>query len=262
MRLVGFAVSRLSVTPVKGLALQAPNEIELTAEGLPDNRQFYLVDVAGFLFSGIDHGPLCRIRPSYDRASEQLALEFPDGTTVEGRARGTTEAVDTEFYGRKVTGSVVDGPFAAALSHYVGKQLRLVRADQPGGAFDVQPVTFLSDASVEELRRQASREEPVDERRFRMLVGLAGCRPHEEDEWNGRLLRVGEAVVRVGGPVARCATTTRDPQTGERDFDALRTIKNYRGVRDGKKIDFGVYGAVEQPGRVHVGDPVELIEEE
>ena len=62
--------------------------------------------------------------------------------------------------------------------------------------------------------------------------------------------------------MARCATTTRDPQTGERDFDTLRTIKNYQGLRDGKNIDFGVYGAVEQPGRVRVGDPVELIEEE
>ena len=92
-----------------------------------------------------------------------------------------------------------------------------------------------------------------------MLFTLAGCRPHEEDEWNGRLLRVGDAVVRAGGPVDRCAMTTRDPDTGERDLDTLRLIREYRGVSDRNTIDFGVYGAVERPGRVSVGDSVELL---
>ena len=111
----------------------------------------------------------------------------------------------------------------------------------------MQPVTLLSDASVEELRRQAGRDEPLDGRRFRMLIHLEGCEPHEEDTWDGRLLRLGEALVRVGGPVPRCATTTRSPDTGGRDFDTLRVIKAYRGLREGKNIDFGVYGDVEQP---------------
>ena len=99
----------------------------------------------------------------------------------------------------------------------------------------------------------------LDGRRFRMLVHLAGCEPHEEDGWDGRLLSLGEAVVRVGGPVPRCATTTRDPETGERDFDTLRAIKAYRGLRERKHIDFGVYADVVEPGRVRVGDPAELI---
>jgi uncharacterized protein YcbX len=90
-----------------------------------------------------------------------------------------------------------------------------------------------------------------------MLFTVAGCAEHEEDGWDGRLLRVGEAVLRVGGPVPRCAVTTRDPDTGERDLDVLRLITSYRGVRDGEAIDFGVYGTVEQPGRVRLGAAVE-----
>ena len=57
----------------------------------------------------------------------------------------------------------------------------------------------------------------------------------------------------------RCALTTRSPDTGERDLDTLKLIKGYRGVRDGEAIDFGVYGRVEQPGRVRLRDPVELL---
>jgi len=254
-----ISVSRLSVTPVKGLALQPRNEVLLTERGVEENRRFYLVDEVGFLVSGIDHGPLCAVQPTYDTASERLALGFPDGTVVEGSALATDESVVTGFWNRRrVTGRVVAGPFAGAISSYVGKDLRLVRADHPGEACDVRTLTFLSDESVEELGRQSRLDASPDGRRFRMLVGLAGCRPHEEDEWNGATMRLGEAIVRVGGPVARCATTTRSPDTGVRDFDALRAIKAYRGLRDGKSIDFGVYGDVERPGRVGIGDPVSV----
>ena len=254
-------VSRLSVAPVKGLGLLHPDEIKLAERGVTENRRFYLADRGGLLFSGIDHGPLVRIRPRYDPEREWLTLEFPDGSVVEGAAAADGDEVETDFYGRRVVGRVVDGPFADALSRYAGKPLRLVRPDRPGDGCDVQAVTLLSDASVEELRRHAGREGPVDERRFRMLIGLDGCRPHEKDEWEGHLLELGEAAVRVGGPVPRCATTTRDPTTGIRDLDTLHAIKSYRGLRDGRKLDFGVYGEVERPGRVRVGDPAQLVKE-
>jgi uncharacterized protein YcbX len=70
-------------------------------------------------------------------------------------------------------------------------------------------------------------------------------------------VRVGEAVVRVAGPVPRCAVTTQDPDSGVRTLDTLAGIKSYRGLRDGKKLDFGVYFDVVEPGRVRVGDTVE-----
>jgi uncharacterized protein YcbX len=37
----------------------------------------------------------------------------------------------------------------------------------------------------------------------------------------------------------------------------LRAIAAYRGKRDGKHVDFGVYARVTEPGRVRVGDPAE-----
>jgi hypothetical protein len=121
---------------------------------------------------------------------------------------------------------------------------------------DVEPITIVSSASIEELARQAGRD-ALDGRRFRMLLEIEGCAPHEEDTWIGRTVRLGDALVEIPGPVPRCATTTRDPATGRRDFDTLREIAAYRGKRDGKKIDFGVYARVVEPGRVRVGDPVE-----
>ena len=90
-----------------------------------------------------------------------------------------------------------------------------------------------------------------------MLVEVAGCEPHEEDTWVGRPVRIGQAVVEVVRPVARCVVTTQDPSTGVRDFDTLKAISRYRGMRDGNRIDFGVYADVLVPGTVCVGDIVE-----
>ena len=252
------AVAWLSVAPVKGLALVHPEEVVLGPEGVTENRRFYLIDASGLRYSVRDHGMLVKVRPRYEVDGERLTLSFPDGTIADGTI-ALGEEVRTDFYGRAVSGRVVEGPWGEALSGFTGDAIRLVRADRPGGGVDRGrgPVSLVSDASLAELAHRSGRNGPMDGRRFRMLVGVAGCRAHEEDEWCGREVAVGETVVRLLEPVARCAVTTRNPDTGERDFATLHAIKAYRGLRDGSQIDFGVFGEVVRPGRIRVGDPVE-----
>ena len=90
-----------------------------------------------------------------------------------------------------------------------------------------------------------------------MLVEVEDTGPHEEDSWIGREVAVGEAVVRVVKQDARCIVTEQDPDRGTKDLETRRLIKSYRGLRDGKHADFGVYADVVRPGVVRVGDPVE-----
>ncbi len=130
-----------------------------------------------------------------------------------------------------------------------------MKTDRPGTALDSErgTVSLVSAASVSELAKVASLP-GVDERRFRMLIAVGGCRAHEEDEWVGRDVRVGEAVVRVLKRAVRCAATTHSPDTGRRDLDTLRLIQSYRG---GKDVEFGVEAQVVTPGRVAVRDDCE-----
>ena len=251
-------VSRLSITPVKGLALSHPDEIEITPRGVPENRRFYLVDESGKRWSGLPDGPLFGVRAETDSAGERLRLEFPDGAVIDGPVE-LGEPTTTKFFAHDSHGRFVDGPASDAFSELLGARVRLVRADELGGGVDDSPVSIVSDASLAELAKRSGNG-AVDGRRFRMLVQVAGTKPHEEDGWIGRRVRIGEAIVVVTKQDARCRMTTRNPETGVRDFDTLKAIKSYRGVRDGKAIDFGVYGDVEQQGRVRIGDPVGPLE--
>lgn len=250
---------RLSVTPVKALRLSHPAEVELTAGGVPGDRRFYLVDEMGNLFDATDHGPLLRIVPRYDLVTERLRLTFPDGAVVEDAADRLDGKITTDFFGRAVDGHLVDGPFDAAMSRYAGRSVRLARVTRDGDGQDVHPLTLVSSESVRDLGRRGDRTD-LDARRFRINLEIEGCEPYEEDSWDGQLVRVGEATIRIRGQIPRCVVTTLAPDTGEKDFGTLTQLARYRpriGGRGG--LPFGVYAEVVRGGRVRVGDPAELL---
>jgi uncharacterized protein YcbX len=252
-------IARFSIAPVKSTALHHPREIRLERYGAVGDRSFYLIDADGGLFGGGKLGRLVKIRADVDELAKRLRLEFPDGTVVEGSTDARADAVTTDFWGRRTSGAVVPGPWAEALSEYAGRPLRLVRPDRPGDARDELPVSLLSLASAEKLAADAGSDRARDSRRFRMLVELGDCEPYEEDTWEGRRLRLGDAVVKVMGPIPRCVVTTQGPETGEKDFPTLSAIARHRGRGRNGTLDFGVYGTILEPGVARVGEPAELV---
>ncbi|MEO8292816.1 MAG: MOSC N-terminal beta barrel domain-containing protein [Actinomycetota bacterium] len=252
-------LTRLSIAPVKSLALHHPQEVALQHDGVRNDRLFYLADPQGRLVTGSAVGPLVRVSCAYDIERERLRLDFPDGTSVEGGATDLDEQLTTDFYGRDVPAHIVDGPFAAALSDYARRPVRLARVDRAGDGADVHHLTLVSSESVAELGRQAGREGDPDARRFRMLLEITGVTAHDEDTWDEREVAVGGAVIRIHGQVPRCVVTTQDPSTGLKDLDTLKTIARYREPihdEDGRGLPFGVYGEVVTPATVRLGDQV------
>lgn len=111
---------------------------------------------------------------------------------------------------------------AAALTAVLGRPVRLV--DTPPEPAGVAPVHLVSRGAVV---RAAVGDVPdgcsADDPRANLLLSLGG--DDDERSWTGRLLRVGDTVLRV----------TRTP-----------------------KHCLGVYADVVTPGDIHVGDPVLL----
>jgi uncharacterized protein YcbX len=253
-------VTRLSITPIKGLSLHHPTSIDLTPHGAAGDRQFYLVDDAGALQSCTANAGLLGLSAAYDSASRRLEVSRGDEVLLAGVAEPAA-SVATDMWGlRSITGDVVADPaWSAFFSDIVGRRVQLVRARE--SAFDVHPATLLGAGSVAELARHAGLP-AVDPRRFRMLIQFSGGDPHVEDSWDGKRLSIGGATLRGGGPVKRCAATTRDPDSGVVDLQTLRLIMAYRGRQEsafGLGANFGSYAAVLEPGRISVGDRLEVL---
>ena len=254
------SVSWISFTPVKGLRLRELDAAEVTLDGVRGDRAFFLVDPDGTMVNAKRLGLLMTVVADHDAAAGRLALHFPDGREVAGDV-ALGEPLDVRFFSVGLRARPVAGPFSEALSEHAGAPLRLVAAppERPGvdrgrdGA-----VTLLSNASLERLRQESGADGEVDARRFRMTFGVDGVEAHAEDGW--RDVRLGEVLLRVTGNVGRCAVTTRHAETGIADFPTLHHLAAYRRtVETTEPLPFGVHARVLEPGRVRVGDAVELV---
>jgi uncharacterized protein YcbX len=252
-------VSWISFTPVKALALEHVDEIELLESGPRGDRRFYLVDEGNRLVNnkGGRRGPLQLVHARFDEESNELTLRLTDGSEVGGRT-ALGEELETNFHTRPKLARRVAGPWDDALSELVGEPIRLVAAEVGapdrgrGGA-----ATLLATGSLDALAGELAVTD-LDPRRFRMNFGLEGLAPHAEDAWVGRRISIGAAVVVPQGNVGRCAITTQNPDTGMADLDTLNALAAYRGDLDTTEpLPFGVHAAVAAPGLVRVGDPVQ-----
>lgn len=253
-------VKGISIAPVKALGLVRPSTVEVGAAGIVGDRRFLLVDEDRRLVNGKRFGHLVRIVPSWDEGERRLALRFPSGEVVEGVA-DVGSATAFRHGSIEVAARDVVGPWAAAVSDYLRRRVALLWNDSPypdravrGGS-----ISLLSEESVRRLQREIGSREAIDSRRFRMTFDLAGAsHPHAEDDWIGRRVRVGEAVLEPLGHVGRCVVTCRHPCTGERDLDTLAGLARYRRTGGSEPLAFGIYCQVLGGGRVELGSAVSV----
>jgi len=253
-------VAWISIAPVKSMALQPLTEAAIGPQGIAGDRRFAIVDPSGRLVNAKRHGPLATIHPTVSADGTHLRLRWPDGREVSGDVVRTT-AVDAIFFGDPRGVHHLSGPFDAALSDWAGAPLHLVELDLPGNGVDRADeggsISIASVAALAVLAHAGGLDDPLDQRRFRMTIGVAGVAAYTEDAWLGRTVGIGGAIVRPDGNVGRCAVTTHDPDLGRPDVDTLKLLAQTRGdIPTTEPLPFGVWAAVVSPGMVRVGDPV------
>lgn len=258
-------VAEIYTAPVKSLAVQRREAVQVGPQGIPEDRRFYLIDQRGRLLTQREMGKLTQIKANYDVASGQLDLDFPNGPALSAKVE-LGQAVTTRIWGRQVAGNVLRGSWDTALSQFCGEPVKLAASANPGQCYDEFPVSLLSRASLQRLEQQAGilgakpGKSPgnLDVCRFRPTFLLEHCEPHEEDSWIGRTLRIGkELKIQIVSQDPRCAIITQNPATGERDVEALGLIRSYRP--ESSATYFGVYAVVLHPGAVVVGDDIRLL---
>ena len=252
-----ITVAEINIAPVKSMALAPLTEARLDLGGIVDDRRFYLVNSQGRLLSRRQVGKLAQLVATWNANTGQLRIIFPDGKTLAGQPE-LDRPVWTIIWGRRVRGRALMGDWMPAISEFCGQPALLMMSDLPCQVFDEFPVSVLSRASVEHLsgRMGLTDDECLATDRFRPTLLLDGCDAHQEDGWMNRTISIGDAVVRILAPDPRCAIVDQDPVTGETDTEAVKSILSYRP--NAMAAYFGVYGIVEKPGTLRVGDEVTL----
>lgn len=249
-------VARVGFAPVKGTRHRAHDAAELTVRGPTGDRAFCLVDLAaGRVLRSVENPALVQAVASLSGAV--LRVELPAGYVedeVPG-SPGTGPVHRLDYWGRTAQVELLDGPWSAALSEHLGREVRLARPRASAQIVYAGAVTLVGTGSLDRLATALGGVQ-VDSARFRstLLVDTGDLPPHVEDDWVGHRLRVGEVVLRVTGRVPRCAVVDSDPVSGSRDAPVLAALAGYRRA-DGEVL-FGVDAEVTTPGRVHAGDRV------
>jgi uncharacterized protein YcbX len=219
--------------PVKSMAAEALTSGYVSWAGVAGDRKWAFVrpesSTNGFPWHTIRDNPAMS---TY--VPRLLEPERPDKSAVEVQAPGGQVYQLTD----------------PRLADELGAGLEVMRLDR--GTFDAMPVSIITAATVCALCAAAGVR--GNELRFRpnVVITATSDAPYVEDEWIGRSLYIGNAIVRVDRRDARCVIVNVDPGTGQPDAPVLKIIGRHRGARA------GVYGSTMRPGLVRVGEVVTI----
>lgn len=214
--MTAMQVAELWRYPVKSLAGEQLDTVEILADGLPGDRIVQVYDARGRVVTSRTTPALLGLRGTTSSDGEPL--------------------VNGEHWTAPSIGKLIEA--------IVGPGARLARDEGPN-RFDVLPLLVATDGAIDALG--------LDRRRFRPNILVARVEGLAEREWPGRRARIGKAIVGFKKLRGRCVMTTYDPDMLEQDPAVLRRI-----VRDmGGRLALDSY--VVQPGRVSIGDLVELL---
>jgi uncharacterized protein YcbX len=197
--------------PVKSMGGEQLSEAMVEATGIPGDRVVHVEDPRGRVVTSRSRPRLLLHHGTLGADGEPL---------VDGR--------------RWETPGVARDVEAAA-----GPGCRLV-ADDGLERFDVLPLLVATDGAIDALG--------YDRRRFRPNLLLGGVEGFAERSWEGKLLHVGEAIIRIVDLRQRCIMTTFDPDTAAQDTEVLLRIH--------RELDglLALNCEVLRPGRIRVGD--------
>lgn len=224
-----MTVHSLRRYPVKSMAGEALDAVELDARGLVGDRWYAVVDGEGHFASGKNTRRFRRRDGVFSYAASTAA---DGGVVVSGPG------------GRWPVGSAA---LDAELSAACGVPSRVLpEAEVPH--FDDGAVSLVGTATLAWCAERWDID--ADPRRLRANLVVETDEPFVEETWVGRRVAVGEAELRVVQRIERCRTIDL-PQDGATAVGRwLRPLGHERDLR------VAVYADVVAPGTVRVGDDV------
>jgi uncharacterized protein YcbX len=222
----------LSRYPVKSMLGEQLREVDVDQRGVAGDRLWSVRTADGKIGSGKSTRRfaavigLLDLRARYDERGAVIRL--PDGSEV-----------------------VAGDPKAAQLiSAHVGCPVTLAQETEVSH-YDDGPISLLGLGSVAAVTE--ARGEVVEPARFRSNLLLDTTAAYREEQWVGRDVRIGTAVLRVAMRSPRCVMVNMSTADLPEQPGNLALLGR---LTDGH---LGVIASVLQPGRIAVGDEVQAL---
>ncbi|MEV2274457.1 MOSC N-terminal beta barrel domain-containing protein [Nocardiopsis sp. NPDC049922] len=264
-------ITQLVRYPVKGCAGTPVSSAEMAPAGIAHDRAFMVVDPEGTFRSQRVDPRMALVRAGVDADGTSLSLRLDGLEPFVLKVDPEGPRVDVALHRKPFVGVDQGDEVAAWLSEALGADSRLVRVPDdharetggltPGtsGFADSTAVLMASLSSLDLLNERITGTggEAVPMNRFRPNVIVSGWpEPHTEDRV--RAVRLGTAELGYAKVCIRCAVTTVAQERGAKNGpEPLRALAGYRRADSGG-VAFGAKFAVTRPGRLSVGDEVEV----
>lgn len=243
-------IQALNIYPVKSCRGIALEQARITRTGFEHDRHWLIVDDRNRFITQREAPRLALIETALEDGQLRLLAPGMTELTIPIDAQGPSVEV---VCWRDLCAAFDMGEAASEwLSEYLGARRRLVRFDQArkrtssaewtgeiealNQFSDAFPWLVISQASLNDLNARLPTPLPMN--RFRPNIVIGGVDPFAEDRIHEMI--VGDVRLRVVKPCTRCAITTTNQATGERENDQpLRALKDYRFSRELKGVLFG-----------------------
>lgn len=277
---MAMTLAECIIYPLKAGAGLPREQVDVTALGLRDDRRWMLVQDSGKQRGRFisQRSPGCgklALIQALPTAQSGVVFTAPGQSTLEvAPDQLVTRPESVEVWGTACAALDAGDNAADWFSAYLGMPCRLVKMDertprptdprysQPGDRVsfaDGMPLLVTTTASLDALNRRLGAD-AVGMDRFRPNLILDGALPFEEDVIHE--LRIGETVLELTLPCARCSVPNIDQQSGiaPGDEPTKTLIETRRGQTDELHgVFFGQNAIPRALGTLSVGAPVEVL---
>ncbi len=260
-------VASLHIYPLKSARGLSLTRLEVDAFGPKGDRRFMVVNTKGLFMTQRRHPQMALL--ALHHTPEGWRLSFPEHPThsVLPPARSTIQRVT--IWGEDVPGHDMGDEVATWLSGVLKEPCRLVHmhedtlrpVDRDFSPEEAQvsfadgfPFLLISQASLDDLNARLA--EHVGMERFRPNIVVAGVPAFAEDRW--KRIRIGDIILDVVKPCARCVMTTVEQSTGVKGKEPMATLKTYRKFEGA--VLFGQNLVHRGRGTMKVGQELEVLE--
>lgn len=262
-------VSELWIYPIKSCGGISLRKMKILEDGPQWDRRWMLVDINGKFVSQREEPRLALIKTEaiFNSAGEiekifvtiqnqkfELELDLNDHSSLQ-----------VEIWGEFVSASETSKKLSAAISSFLGQEIKLVRTTSrqarvlPQVKFaDSRAIQLMTLASLADLNERLVRKQfnVVEASRFRANVILEETqKSFVEDTWQEvTFIGPGPSQVKLSDPkpCSRCIMININPSTGARESkEPLATLSTYRKVQS--KVNFGILYNITHPGGIQLG---------